>query len=134
MGELKALFRPEFLNRVDDIIVFHKLTKEDAAKIAEKMLSTLKQKLQDMDIAMEFTKAAVEAVAEKGYDPNYGARPLRRVIQSQVEDPISGKMLEGAVTANKSYRCDYVDGKFVFEPAETAESTSENTSETAPQN
>ena len=134
MGELKALFRPEFLNRVDDIIVFHKLTKEDAAKIAEKMLSTLKQKLQDMDIAMEFTKAAVEAVAEKGYDPNYGARPLRRVIQSQVEDPISEKMLEGAVTANKSYRCDYVDGKFVFEPAETAESTSENTSETAPQN
>ena len=126
MGELKALFRPEFLNRVDDIIVFHKLTKEDTAKIADKMLVTLKKKLQDMDIAMEFTTAAVEAVAEKGYDPNYGARPLRRVIQSQLEDPISEKMLEGAITANKSYRCDFSDGKFVFEPVEPA-TTSETT-------
>ena len=125
MGELKALFRPEFLNRVDDIIVFHKLNKEDTAKIAEKMLSTLQQKLQDMDISMEFTKAAVDAVADKGYDPMYGARPLRRVIQSQVEDPISEKMLEGEITANKVYRCDYVDDKFVFEPVESAVNTSE---------
>ena len=125
MGELKALFRPEFLNRVDDIIVFHKLNKEDTAKIAEKMLSTLQQKLQDMDISMEFTKAAVDAVADKGYDPMYGARPLRRVIQSQVEDPISEKMLEGEITANKVYRCGYVDDKFVFEPVEPAVNTSE---------
>ena len=89
MGELKSLFRPEFLNRVDDIIVFHKLTKADTAKIARKMLATLEKKLHDMDIQMEFTDAAVEAVADKGYDPTYGARPLRRVIQNQVEDPIS---------------------------------------------
>ena len=121
MGELKALFRPEFLNRVDDIIVFHKLTKEDTGKIATKMLKVLGKKLEDMDIAMHFTDAAVEAVAEKGYDPNYGARPLRRVIQSQVEDPISEKMLEGAVTANKTYRCDYVDGAFTFEEENTPE-------------
>ena len=126
MAELRQTFRPEFLNRVDDIIVFHKLTKEDTAKIADKMLVTLKKKLQDMDIAMEFTTAAVEAVAEKGYDPNYGARPLRRVIQSQLEDPISEKMLEGAITANKSYRCDFSEGKFVFEPVEPA-TTSETT-------
>ena len=121
MGELKALFRPEFLNRVDDIIVFHKLTKEDTGKIATKMLKVLGKKLEDMDITMHFTDAAVEAVAEKGYDPNYGARPLRRVIQSQVEDPISEKMLEGAVTANKTYRCDYVDGAFTFEEENTPE-------------
>ena len=121
MGELKALFRPEFLNRVDDIIVFHKLTKEDTGKIAAKMLKVLGKKLEDMDITMHFTDAAVEAVAEKGYDPNYGARPLRRVIQSQVEDPISEKMLEGAVTANKTYRCDYVDGAFTFEEENTPE-------------
>ena len=120
MGELKALFRPEFLNRVDDIIVFHKLTKEDTQKIARKMLATLEKKLRDMDIQMEFTDAAVEAVADKGYDPTYGARPLRRVIQNQVEDPISEKMLEGAITANKAYRCDYTEGKFTFEPAEAA--------------
>ena len=120
MGELKALFRPEFLNRVDDIIVFHKLTKEDTQKIARKMLATLEKKLRDMDIQMEFTDAAVEAVADKGYDPTYGARPLRRVIQNQVEDPISEKMLEGAITANKAYRCGYTEGKFTFEPAEAA--------------
>ena len=120
MGELKALFRPEFLNRVDDIIVFHKLTKEDTQKIARKMLATLEKKLHDMDIQMEFTDAAVEAVADKGYDPTYGARPLRRVIQNQVEDPISEKMLEGAITANKAYRCGYTEGKFTFEPAEAA--------------
>ena len=115
MGELKALFRPEFLNRVDDIIVFHKLTKEDTQKIARKMLSALEKKLKDMDIVMEFSDSAVEAVADKGYDPNYGARPLRRVIQNQVEDPISEEMLEGKVTANKTYRCDYKDNKFTFE-------------------
>ncbi len=129
MGELKALFRPEFLNRVDDIIVFHKLTKEDTSKIAGKMLNTLTKKLADMDITMSFTPAAVDAVAEKGYDPNYGARPLRRVIQSQVEDPISEKMLEGAVTANKTYQCDCVDGKFTFDE-ETEKETSAAQSDT----
>lgn len=121
MGELKSLFRPEFLNRVDDIIVFHKLTKADTAKIARKMLSSLEKKLNDMDIAMTFTDAAVEAVAEKGYDPDYGARPLRRVIQNQVEDPISEEMLEGKVTANKAYSCDYRDGKFTFDAVEGTE-------------
>lgn len=121
MCELKSLFRPEFLNRVDDIIVFHKLTKADTAKIARKMLSSLEKKLNDMDIAMTFTDAAVEAVAEKGYDPDYGARPLRRVIQNQVEDPISEEMLEGKVTANKAYSCDYRDGKFTFDAVEGTE-------------
>ena len=101
---------------MDDIIVFHKLTKEDTQQIARKMLLSLRQKLQDMDIAMDFTDAAVAAVADKGYDPTYGARPLRRVIQSQVEDPVSEKMLDGSVKANQSYQCDYREGKFVIEP------------------
>ena len=97
MGELKALFRPEFLNRVDDIIVFHKLTKEDTQKIARKMLSTLEKKLSDMDIA----DGALPTLPWRLWPtrvttPTYGARPLRRVIQNQVEDPISEKMLEGA--------------------------------------
>ncbi len=119
-SELKALFRPEFLNRVDDVIVFHKLTKEDTQRIAQKMLAALQQKLAEMDIAMSFTDAAVAAVAEKGYDPSYGARPLRRVIQNQVEDPISEKMLEGAVIANRAYSCDYREDAFIFEPAPEA--------------
>jgi len=114
MGELKNLFKPEFLNRVDDIIVFHKLTKEDTAQIAEKMLETLKAKLTEMDISLEFTPEAVAALAEKGYDPLYGARPLRRVIQSEIEDTVSERMLEGTVTAGKRYSCEYADGKFAI--------------------
>ncbi len=115
MGELKNLFKPEFLNRVDDIIVFHKLSKEDTAQIAEKMLETLRGKLREMDIQLDFTPEAVAALAEKGYDPLYGARPLRRVIQSDIEDPVSERMLEGAVAAGKRYTCGYTDGKFVIE-------------------
>ena len=114
MAELKNLFKPEFLNRVDDIIVFHKLTKEDTSQIAGKMLDTLRKKLCDMEIGMEFTPEAVAAVAEQGYDPLYGARPLRRVIQNQIEDAVSERMLEGVIAANKGYRCTYDEGKFVF--------------------
>lgn len=115
MGELKNLFKPEFLNRVDDIIVFHKLTKEDTAQITEKMLETLKSKLAEMEIALDFTPEAVAALAEKGYDPLYGARPLRRVIQSEIEDTVSERMLEGSVAAGKRYSCGYADGKFTIE-------------------
>ncbi|NBI16355.1 ATP-dependent Clp protease ATP-binding subunit [Neglecta sp. X4] len=119
MGELKNLFKPEFLNRVDDIIVFHKLTREDTAKIAGKMLETLKGKLAEMGIEMEFAPEAVEALAEKGYDPLYGARPLRRVIQSKIEDTVSEQMLEGRVAAGKRYACRLADGEFSIE--ETAQ-------------
>ncbi|MCH5354024.1 MAG: ATP-dependent Clp protease ATP-binding subunit [Acutalibacter sp.] len=112
MGELKNLFKPEFLNRVDDIIVFHKLTKENISAIAGKMLAGLQAKLRDMDITMDFTPEAIAAVAEKGNDPIYGARPLRRVIQNEIEDSISEKLLEGTVTAGKRYRCTFEDGKF----------------------
>lgn len=114
MKELKNLFKPEFLNRVDDIIVFHKLTRENTSQIAQKMLNTLKNKLNDMDISVEFTDDAVSAVADKGYDPIYGARPLRRVIQSEIEDLISEKMLEGTVVSGKSYKCTFDNGKFTF--------------------
>ena len=119
MGELKNLFKPEFLNRVDDIIVFHKLTREDTARIAGKMLETLKGKLAEMGIEMEFAPEAVEALAEKGYDPLYGARPLRRVIQSKIEDTVSEQMLEGRVAAGKRYACRLADGEFSIE--ETAQ-------------
>ncbi len=114
LSELKNLFRPEFLNRVDDIIVFHKLTQEDTVKIASILLSTLQKKLSEMEIGMEFSQEAVAEVARQGYDPLYGARPLRRVIQSKIEDVVSEKMLEGVITAQKKYRCDYADGSFRF--------------------
>lgn len=114
MGELKNLFKPEFLNRVDDIIVFHKLSEENTAQIAEKMLQSLSGRLREMEIDMDFTPEAVAELARRGFDPMYGARPLRRVIQSVVEDAISEKMLEGTITAGKRYRCDVKDSGFTF--------------------
>ncbi|MEE1219668.1 MAG: ATP-dependent Clp protease ATP-binding subunit [Ruminococcus sp.] len=114
MGELKNVFRPEFLNRVDDIIVFNKLSRDEIKKIASKMLDTLVHRLSDMNIAIKFTDNAVEAIADKGFDDNYGARPLRRAIQSEIEDVLSEKILEGEISENSDIICDYKDSEFVF--------------------
>ena len=91
------------------------LRADDIQKIAGKMLEGLKGQLRDMDIAVEFPPAAVEAVANAGFDPVYGARPLRRAIRSKMEDPISEEMLEGNMKAGGSYVCDFKDGKYVIE-------------------
>ncbi|MEE0875329.1 MAG: ATP-dependent Clp protease ATP-binding subunit [Ruminococcus sp.] len=114
MGELKKLFRPEFLNRVDDIIMFNKLTQDEIKQIASKMLDTLTQRLAAMDITISFTDAAVTAIADKGFDDAYGARPLRRAIQSEIEDVLSEQMLDGKIKENSTVTCDYQDGKFTF--------------------
>ena len=114
LGELKKVFRPEFLNRVDDIIVFNKLTQDEIKQIAGKMLDTLAGRLKAMNISITFTDAAVTAIADKGFDDSYGARPLRRAIQSEIEDTLSEQMLDGKITENSSVTCDYQDGKFVF--------------------
>lgn len=115
LAELKNVFRPEFLNRVDDIIVFNKLNKDEIKQIARKMLETVEKRLADMDIKISFTDEAVSAVADAGFDENYGARPLRRAIQTQIEDKLSEAMLEGKVTENSEVVCDYKDNDFVFE-------------------
>ena len=115
LGELKKVFRPEFLNRVDDIIVFNKLTQDEIKEIASKMLDTLAQRLAAMDITITFTDAAVTAIADKGFDDNYGARPLRRAIQSEIEDSLSEQMLDGKVQSGSKVVCDIKDGKFTFE-------------------
>ena len=86
LGELRNTFRPEFLNRVDDIIVFSKLNKEQIAEIADKMLSGLKKRLEALNITLNFDEKVKYALAEKGFDPVYGARPLRREIQNKIED------------------------------------------------
>ncbi len=114
MGELKKVFRPEFLNRVDDIIVFNKLTQDEIKQIAGKMLETLSKRLAAMDITITFTDAAITAIADKGFDDSYGARPLRRAIQSEIEDVLSEKLLDGEIKANSAVTCDYRDGGFVF--------------------
>ncbi len=113
--ELKKVFRPEFLNRVDDIIVFKKLTQNEIKQIASNMINTLKKKLKDMDIDIDFTDKAIETIANRGFDDIYGARPLRRAIQSDIEDAISEKILEKDIIPKQKYICDYNDDKFTFE-------------------
>ena len=115
MGELKNAFRPEFLNRVDDIIVFHKLSHEDISLIAERLLNSLKKRLLDLNVTVSFEPSAITALADKGFDPVYGARPLRRAIQSNIEDAISEKLLDGSIKNGDNVTCGYADGKFSFE-------------------
>lgn len=115
LGELRNVFRPEFLNRVDDIIVFNKLTQDEIKQIAGNMLKSLSDRLENMNIKITFTDAAVTAVADKGFDESYGARPLRRAIQSEIEDVLSEYMLDGKITEGSDVECDYKDKKFTFE-------------------
>ena len=114
MGQLKESFRPEFLNRVDDIIVFHKLTHEDISKIAERMLVSLKKRLENLNVSIDFDESAISALADKGFDPVYGARPLRREIQSSIEDAISEKLLDGSIKNGDKVYCDFADGTYNF--------------------
>ena len=114
LAELKEAFRPEFLNRVDDIIVFTKLGKEEIKKIAGNMLKNLNTRLSNLNITANFTDALLEHLAEKGFDPVYGARPLRRLIQSEVEDALSEKILDNSVKNGDTVLCDYKDGKVTF--------------------
>lgn len=118
-GELRKVFRPEFLNRVDDIIVFNKLNKDEIKQIAVKMLKTLENRLDKMNIKISFTDNAVSEIADKGFDENYGARPLRRAIQNEIEDPLSEQMLEGKVKDGAVVTCDFADGQFTFTTANT---------------
>lgn len=115
LNELKSTFRPEFLNRVDDIIVFSKLNKEQIAEISEKMLSNLAIRLKNLNITAEFDDSVKYALAEKGFDPVYGARPLRREIQNKIEDPLSEKILDSSVKNGDTVLCSYKDGEFIFE-------------------
>ena len=93
--ELKQHFRPEFLNRVDDIVVFHQLTQDEIVSIVDLMTSNLDKRLRDKDMGIELTRAAKDLLAERGYDPVLGARPLRRTIQREIEDALSEKILFG---------------------------------------
>ncbi len=115
MGELKKTFRPEFLNRIDDIIVFNKLSQSEIKEIAGKMLENLKKRLKAIEVDVDFTDNAITEIANAGYDESYGARPLRRAITSKIEDELSERILDGTVNKNTKITCDYKDGKFVFE-------------------
>ena len=118
MSELKRAFRPEFLNRIDDTIVFRQLIKSDIEKIAEKMLEGLKKRLEANGIKADFTEDAVSEIANHGFDAVYGARPLRRAIQNKIEDALSEHILEGKIKSGDKVKCDFADGSFKFENVE----------------
>ncbi len=118
MGELRNTFRPEFLNRVDDIIVFQRLTKENIKEIASRLLAVLQKRVEDMGIEVTFSDEAVSKIADAGFDDVYGARPLKRAIQSRIEDALSEEMLKDNVKKGGKYICNVKDDKFVFDKAE----------------
>jgi len=117
LGELKKAFRPEFLNRVDGVVVFHPLTKEHIREIVDLMLTTVAQQLMEKEIKLEVTEAAKDFLGEKGYDEVFGARPLRRVIQSMLEDKLSEDLLRGKFKAGDIAVVDLEGDEIVVHPA-----------------
>ena len=114
--ELKKQFRPEFLNRVDDVIVFHRLTREDMGKVCDLFLSSLISRLESRGVKIAVSEAAKDLLIEEGYDEVYGARPLRRVIQRRMEDVLSEEILSDHIRAGQKVLADAKDGKIVFVP------------------
>jgi len=114
LGQLKRLFRPEFLNRIDATIVFRPLTKAQIAQIVTLELNKVQKRLAEHNITLEVTDEAKQYLAEKGYDPDYGARPLRRAIQSEVEDVLSDGLLSGQFSDNAHILIGFADGKLTF--------------------
>lgn len=114
IGELKNNFRPEFLNRVDDIIVFERLKKTEIEKIAENLLLKLSKRTKALGIEISFSKSVIKRISEEGFNEAYGARPLKRVIQSKIEDELSEQILNGKVSAGGKYSCVYQKNTFIF--------------------
>jgi len=110
VAELQGVFRPELLNRIDEVIVFHSLTGEEIRQIVDLMLARVSERLGERSITLEATAAAKDLLAEQGYDPQFGARPLRRVIQRAVETPIAAGMLRGEFAEGDTVVVDVADG------------------------
>jgi ATP-dependent Clp protease ATP-binding subunit ClpB len=114
MSVVAQHFRPEFINRVDDIVVFHPLAREHVREIAAIQFEVLGKRLEDQEIGIELSSEAVDALVEEGYDPVYGARPLKRVIQKRIENPLASRLLAGEFGPGDTIRVGYADGAFVF--------------------
>ena len=116
LGEVKAHFRPEFVNRIDEIVVFHGLDEKHIAAIAKIQLGALEKRLAQMEMRLEVGEGALRELAKAGFDPVYGARPLKRAIQAQIENPLAKAILEGKFAAKDGIRVDVSKGgAFVFE-------------------
>ena len=111
---LKAQFKPEFLNRLDDVIIFHRLSKEDAAKICEKIIDGLQRRLSEREIEVKVSTRAKNLLVEKGYSEEFGARPLKRTVQRLIEDRLSEEILLGNASAGRTIIVDEQDGELVF--------------------
>jgi ATP-dependent Clp protease ATP-binding subunit ClpB len=118
--ELRATFRPEFLNRIDEIVLFQPLTREQLAEIVELQLRRLEDRLAERGIHIELTGAAKEFLAEAGWDPTYGARPLKRALQRLVENQLAMRLLDGEFGDGDTIRVDVADGELTFEKVEVA--------------
>ena len=114
LDEMKKVFRPEFLNRIDEAIVFHPLSKEDVRSIVDLMLEKVTQRLTEQELTLEVTDKAKDFLVEKGFDPQFGARPLRRAIQKYLEDPLAQEILAKKIKPQAKITADFQDGKIVF--------------------
>ncbi len=121
LREIQQHFRPEFLNRVDEVVVFHPLTQKELGPIVEIQLERLRSRLADRQMTLELTPAAVAELAERGYDSVYGARPLKRLIQQEIETPLSRLIIQGKVVDGQTIIGDLIDSKFVLHAKETTE-------------
>ncbi len=121
LREIQQHFRPEFLNRVDEVVVFHPLTQAELGPIVEIQLGRLRARLADRQMTLELTPEAVTELASRGYDPVYGARPLKRLIQQEIETPLSRLIIQGKAVDGQTIVGDVVDGKFVLSAKETVE-------------
>jgi ATP-dependent Clp protease ATP-binding subunit ClpB len=120
MGEVKTHFRPEFVNRIDEVVVFHALGEEHIKSIAKIQLGTLKARLARMDYGVDVSDTALAELAKVGFDPVYGARPLKRAIQSEVENPLAKAILEGRFAPKDTIIVDWRGGRMTFEKKATA--------------
>ena len=114
MEEAKRAFKPEFLNRLDDLIVFRTLTKPDMGRIVELEVAKVKSRMKYKDVEIVLTPAATEFLIEKGYDPQFGARPLRRAVEKYLQDPLAEEILRGSIKPNETVEVTVADGKLVF--------------------
>jgi len=117
LAEVKTYFRPEFINRIDEVVVFHALDEKDIKSIAKIQLKFVEKRLAQMDIKLDISDSALDELAKTGFDPVYGARPLKRAIQSQIENPLAMEILEGRIASKDKIKVDCKNGKFVFNKA-----------------
>jgi ATP-dependent Clp protease ATP-binding subunit ClpB len=115
MDTLRTRFLPEFLNRVDEVLIFHPLSQEAIHKIVVLQVERLRKMMAEKEIELEVTEGAISAIASEGYDPTYGARPLKRVIQQRLQNPLAVELLKHESVAGTQVRIDYVDGDFTFD-------------------